>query len=143
MWVRIASKYPIAYSPQNLASYRVGHGIGISNNSYESGQNIIDMTLAIDIIQNYLPEDKRMKYKKAARICYSIFCIRIANSLIIKNKKSAIRQIKGAWRMNKSLITLLWIFRFYLMYYTRIKEVKSRFSVKKVEDYPEDLHMNN
>lgn len=37
MWIRIASKYPVAYSPKCLAAYRGGHRTNISSNYILSG----------------------------------------------------------------------------------------------------------
>src|SRR5690606_17707589 len=58
MWVRIAANYPVAYSPQRLAQYRY-HTNNITTRSFLSGQNIHDIYKAIEIIQHYLPEEKR------------------------------------------------------------------------------------
>lgn len=63
MWTRIAAHYPVAYSPKPLAFYRV-HNSNITSNSYRTGQNIKDISTVIDIIQDYLPKEERMKLKK-------------------------------------------------------------------------------
>jgi len=126
MWTRIASKFPIAYSPEYLASYRVGHGIGISHNYFMTGKNISEITKVIDIIQNYLPVEKRLKYKKAASAYYALFCVKIANGLLLRDKKAAFMQVKGAWGMSKNLITSLWIIRFYLMHLSRYKQLENK-----------------
>src|SRR5690606_32169005 len=65
MWVRIAAHYPVAYSPRFLARYRI-HGSNITTKSVLSGQNIKDIQKVINIINSYLPEDKKRKLRRAA-----------------------------------------------------------------------------
>ena len=131
MWVRIASKFPVAYSPKYLASYRVGHGIGISHKSLLSGQNFLDMKKVIDIIQHYLPEHKRSKIKKASLADTAQYTVKCANSLLLNNRKAAFRQIKGAWSMSKDCTTLYWILRFFAMYILRYKQIENMLRKRK------------
>jgi glycosyltransferase involved in cell wall biosynthesis len=130
MWTRIASKFPVAYSPKVLASYRVGHGMGISHHSYLSGQNILDIRKVIDIMQNYLPPERRAALKKAALANYARFCIRIANSLILSNAEAALKQIEGAWNMDKGPNTIAWILRFYAMRFLKYKQLERMLNKK-------------
>lgn len=139
MWTRIAAKYPVAYIPEYLASYRVAHGIGISHSSFLTGQNIEDMTKVINITQNYLPQQKREFYKKAASKYYAMFCIRIANSLLLQNKKAAIKQIQGSWELNKSLQTTLWIMRFYLMDFFKYKQIERKIKMAKKVSHEKNI----
>lgn len=131
MWTRIAYKYPVAYSPKYLASYRVDHGIGISHNSFFNGQNIKDIKKVIDIIQKYIPEDQKSQIKKASLKYYSKYCIKVANSLLLYNKKAAFRQIRGAWGMCKDIDNFYWIIRFYAMYLLRYKQIKTMMNNNK------------
>jgi len=131
MWTRIASKYPVAYSPKYLASYRVSHSIGISHNYFRTGQNITDIRLVIDIIQNYLPENKRLKIKKASLKYYAKYCIKVANSLLLKNSDAAFKQIHGAWSMHKDFNTFYWIIRFYGMYLLKYKQIQNMLQNKR------------
>jgi glycosyltransferase involved in cell wall biosynthesis len=131
MWARIASKYPIVYSPNYLASYRVSHGIGISYNYFHSGQNISDILKVINLIGNHLPPEKRVESRKKALAYYAIYCIRIANTLLSTNENSALKQVKGAWSMSKNATTLFWTVRFYLMYVLRYKKIEKKLLGKK------------
>jgi glycosyltransferase involved in cell wall biosynthesis len=128
MWTRIASQFPIAYSPIPFAAYRVSHGIGISHNSFLTGQNITDISKVIAIIQDYLPPNKRKKLKGAAFDYYAVYSIRVANGMLGTNRKAAIGQVKGALSMSKSVKTLLWTSRFYIMYFIRYKQLANIFS---------------
>ena len=130
MWTRIASKYPVAYSTKYLASYRVDHGIGISHNFFINGQNIRDIKTVIDIIQNYIPENDKLKIKKASLKYYSKYCIKVANSLLFYNKTAAFKQIQGAWSMHKDFNTFYWIIRFYAMHILRYKQIRNRMQNK-------------
>lgn len=130
MWARISSRFSMAYSPQYLASYRVNHGIGISHLSYRTGQNIEDIKRVIDIIQNYLPKNKRSKITKASSAYYAKYCVKVANGLLLNNKEAAFKQIKGAWSISKDFKTLYWTIRFYAMYLLRYKQIENMFSRK-------------
>lgn len=125
MWTRIASKFPIAHSPKYLASYRVSHGIGISHNSFITGQNVMDMKKVINIIQNYIPVNKQAKVKKSSLRYYAKYCIKVANALLFYNKDAAFKQVKGAWSMSKDYKTLYWIIRFYVMHVLRFKQIEN------------------
>lgn len=124
MWSRIASRYPIAYSPKRMAYYRVANSSSISQQSFLSGQNIEDISKIINIIQGYLPPEKREEIKKFALAYYSIYCVKIANGLLSTNREAAFVQARGAFKMYKNLRTLYWLIRFYLMHIIRYKEIQ-------------------
>jgi hypothetical protein len=134
MWTRIASKYQVAYSPSLCAAYRVGHGMGISHNYFLNGKNISEISKIIDIIQTYLPKEVRKKIKNSASSYYAIYCVKIANSLLLKDKKAAFQQVSGAWKMSKSLMTTFWVVRFYLMYLSRYKQLEKRLHYKEKKE---------
>jgi GT2 family glycosyltransferase len=66
MWVRIAAAYPVWYEPQALAAYRT-HASSLSGSSFRTGDNVRDLLRVIDIIQEYLPEEKAGRLAKIAR----------------------------------------------------------------------------
>jgi hypothetical protein len=124
MWARISSRFPMAYSPKRLACYRVGQSIGVSYESFLKGQNIKDIRKVINIIQTYLPTEHRKEIKKKALSYYSMYSIKVANSLLESNRKAAVRQVKNAYLMSPDLKTTFWLCRFFLMYLLRYKELK-------------------
>ncbi|MDT0688112.1 glycosyltransferase family 2 protein [Autumnicola psychrophila] len=124
MWARIGSRFPIACSPKCLASYRVGHGIGISHKSYLSGQNIKDIKKVINIIEQHLPENQRSRIKKKAYAYHAKFSVRVANTLLLFHRKAAFRQVQGAWSMSRDFVTLFWMLRFFAMYGLRYKQIE-------------------
>jgi glycosyltransferase involved in cell wall biosynthesis len=131
MWTRIASRYKVAYSPLFRAAYRVGHGIGISHNYLLNGKNISEIKKVIDIIQTYLPREVRKKFKKSASSYYAIYCVKIANGLLLKDKKAAFQQVSGAWKMSRNLLTAFWVVRFYLMHLSRYKQLENKLHYKE------------
>jgi len=131
MWTRIASRFKVAYSPSLYAAYRVGHGMGISHSYVLNGKNISEIKKVIDIIQTYLPNEVRKKFKKYASSYYAIYCVKIANGLLLKNKKAAFQQVRGAWEMSRNLLTTYWVIRFYLLYLSRYKELESKLHNKE------------
>ncbi|MES2447346.1 MAG: glycosyltransferase [Bacteroidota bacterium] len=99
MWNRIAAKYPTAYTPLKLASYRV-HSNNITGNALKTGQNLKDIAKAIDIIQNYLPENYRKSLKKSARMNYSIYA-GILSDHIYHNQKNPAAATVQVWEAFK------------------------------------------
>ena len=142
MWTRISAQYPVAYSPKYLACYRVAHGIGISHNSFLSGQNIEDIKQVINIIQGYLPGDKRKLLKKMANTYYSVYIIKIANGLLQTNTKAAFIQVRGALGMGISLPTLYWAIRFFLMYLVRYKQAAHQIHIVREFIHKKKLEHN-
>jgi lipopolysaccharide transport system permease protein len=58
MWVRIAHRYPIAYTPDTLAEYR-GHANSITSQRSSTGKSFEDLLFVINSIQRYIPEKDR------------------------------------------------------------------------------------
>jgi glycosyltransferase involved in cell wall biosynthesis len=111
MWVRIASKFPVAYTPRKLALYRV-HGDNISTQYISTGQNIKDIKKVINIIQNYLPKEKRKEIKKVARRNFAEYFTNNAQKIYRSNQNSliALKQAKAAFMLDvnqKTLTSLL------------------------------------
>jgi glycosyltransferase involved in cell wall biosynthesis len=114
MWARIAAHFPIAYSPKCLAHYRSLNNGSISHNFIRNGQNILDITKVINIIQNYLPPEHRKRLKKYALQHYAIYCLTLAYSLYPVDRKTAFVQAKGALGMSKHISVLQLVFKLYL-----------------------------
>jgi glycosyltransferase involved in cell wall biosynthesis len=110
MWARMAAWYPVAYSPKDLASYRV-HSTNISAQYLASGQNIRDIKTVIDIIQTYLPEDKRKELKETSSRNFAYYFSENAHKIyrVHKNRKVALNQARGALRLHfdKTTVKLL------------------------------------
>jgi GT2 family glycosyltransferase len=81
MWVRIAAaNYPIWYEVESLALYRKGLS-SLTANSIRSGKNIQDLRKAIEIMQEYLPQNSAQELKKKALNFSAQAALRYANQL--------------------------------------------------------------
>ena len=109
MWVRIAAHYPMVHSPKHLAQYRVHHN-NITGRSFLSGQNIADINKVIDIIQQYLPEEKRASIKKTAKRFHAIHFAKTAHKLYhdYHAPAAAVAQAWGALKMAPNPVTLFY-----------------------------------
>lgn len=118
MYTRIAARYPVAYSPKYLAQYRV-HTNNITSNAYLKGQHINDLKTVANIIQNYLPENKRAWAKNTALRTKSIWFSRHAHAVYLKNPKAALAHAKNALRLQINPLSVAFTVLVYLKYYTR------------------------
>jgi glycosyltransferase involved in cell wall biosynthesis len=114
MWVRVASKYPIAYSPEVLAEYRM-HQQSISGKAFLTGQNMKDLNYVMDKISTYLPEKERASVMKRSKTFYAHYALRVANSIWhdIKNVKGVTIQVKAALKMSKDPLLFYKIIKLY------------------------------
>ena len=101
MWMRIAKQYPMAYTPEILADYRM-HQQSISGQAFSSAKNMQDLQWVINTIQQYLPEAERPAVRQHALKFYAHYALRVANRIwhTSYNKKGVQAQIKEALRMH-------------------------------------------
>lgn len=114
MWIRIAAHYPVAYSPKRLALYRSGHSSSITQRSLVSGQNVKDIAKVIDIVQNYLPVEKKKQLKKQAKKNFSIMYAGQSYKMYRSQRKTAFVQAREALKLNINLRSLYWVTRLYI-----------------------------
>jgi glycosyltransferase involved in cell wall biosynthesis len=116
MWIRIASRYPVAYSPKCLATYRGGHSTNISSEYVATGKNIDDILKVIEIVQDYLPVEQKEKVKKAAKNNFAISYAKSAYRIlkVEKNKKLALILVKGSLKLSMNIRTAYWISCLYI-----------------------------
>lgn len=93
MWARIASKYPIAYTPLSLAEYRT-HYNSISGHSFLSGRNISDLKKVFKSIGNLLPVEERKKANLTVRKNYAFWAIEAARFMWLRTKKKSVAYIQ-------------------------------------------------
>ena len=106
MWARIASKYPVAYTTECVACYRV-HKNSITRRSFLSGQNIKDVATVVNIIQRYLPPQKRMRLAKKARRNFAIYFADLTDRFYhdYQNPHAAFLQAKAAFMLSVNRVT--------------------------------------
>lgn len=122
MFVRIAASFPVAYSPQNLALYRL-HENNISSRFLASGQNIKDIKTVIDIIQQYLPADKRKEIKEVASKNFSIYFALNAQAIYKQHQNAALvlKQAYAALRLHVNKTTISTLLKLYIKILIRYK----------------------
>ena len=115
MFVRIAAAYPVAYSPENLAMYRI-HQNNISSRFLSSGQNIKDIKRVIETIQQYLPVEKRKGIKEQSLKNFSIYFSGNAQGIYKKHRNAALalQQARGALNLHFNKTTFLSLLKLYI-----------------------------
>lgn len=115
MWVRIAKHYPVAYTPEILADYRK-HTMSISGRKFLSGEYLVDLTKAMEMIQQHLPEPERKQVLARSKKFYSHYALKMAKQLwpLQHNKKIVDINIKKGLQMNRDVSLFPKIFRLYL-----------------------------
>lgn len=112
MWVRIASQFPVAHTPDRLASYRV-HTNNISSFSLLSGQHIKDISTVINIISGYLPEHKRKNIIADAKKNWSHYFARTSDKTygMYGKPKQALLQSLKAFQLHQNKTTLYYFIK--------------------------------
>ena len=112
MWVRISAKFPVVHSPRRLANYRM-HSTSISSRCFKSGENIKDISKVIDMVQAYLPLERRRQMKRLARRNFSMYFARTADMVYhgYRNPAQAMRQAIGALKMSVNRISIYYVLK--------------------------------
>jgi glycosyltransferase involved in cell wall biosynthesis len=102
MWMRIAREYPMAYTPEILASYRM-HYQSISGQSFMTAKNLHDLQWVMDKIHAYLPAEARKGVRNEAMRFYAHYAMRTANRIwhLSYNRQSVKAQMREAFRMHQ------------------------------------------
>jgi hypothetical protein len=127
MWIRIAAHFPVAYSPKCLALYRSGQDnrVSITCNSFLRGDNFMNINKAIEIVQDYLPEEKRKYLKNVAKKKYSLNIARATRRIYAQDPKVALVQAKGALKMHQNIRTIYWVLKLYLLHFKSLLRGKT------------------
>jgi glycosyltransferase involved in cell wall biosynthesis len=122
MWVRISSRFPVVHSPRHLAKYRVHRG-NITSRYFMTGQNIRDVASAIEIVQNYIPDNRRKRLKRMAKKHFAIYFAKTADMVYYDyaNPRQALYQAREAFRMHQNLTTLYFVWKTYCKLLVRYK----------------------
>ncbi|QHT65746.1 glycosyltransferase [Rhodocytophaga rosea] len=121
MWVRIAKHYPVAYTPEILAEYR-GHQDSISWQKEISGQNIVDLLKAMELIQDHLPYSHRKKILQESKKYYARMNIGTAYNIWChkRNIFLAYSHVKRALSLSRDPIVYFHLLKFYVKAVLRI-----------------------
>lgn len=101
MWVRIAAFYPVWHQTEPLAAYRIGSG-SLSSRAMRTGQNLRDLTLAIETNALVLPRATAGRISRVARANNALGAIRRARRLLGRGGeiRTALVQLVGALRLS-------------------------------------------
>lgn len=101
MWVRIAAFYPVWHQVEPLAAYRIGNE-SLSSRAMRTGQNLRDLTLAIETNAQVLPRATADRISRLARKNNALGAIRRARRLLGRGGdiRTALVQLVGALRMS-------------------------------------------
>lgn len=103
MWKRLATRYRVWYEPHPLAMYRI-HRLSDTSRLMQTGANIADARMAIDIAAHYLPTAKARTLTRQARRHHALYAIELARERIQRGDWSAARaQIAAGLRCCPSL----------------------------------------
>jgi glycosyltransferase involved in cell wall biosynthesis len=115
MWVRIAKHYPVAYTPKILADYRK-HTMSISGKKFLNGDYLADLTHAMNLIQDHLPEEEKKQALTKAKTFYAHYALKIAMQLwnTTHNMKIVRMNIKKSLQMHTNYVSFYKIMKIYL-----------------------------
>jgi glycosyltransferase involved in cell wall biosynthesis len=102
MWVRIAKHYPVAYTPEVLAEYRV-HDSSLTWKNILEGRNIQEHARAMDLIREHLPQQYQKEILEKSKKYYARITISIAKAVWTKthNRSLMKAQVNAALSLYK------------------------------------------
>ena len=114
MWVRIAARYQMAYTPDVLAEYR-RHYSSISGKTFVTARNMDCLRWVMERVAEYLPREEAGSVSRASRSFYAHYALRVANTLWtkFKHRRGASAQALAAWRMSRDAGLLYKIIKLY------------------------------
>jgi glycosyltransferase involved in cell wall biosynthesis len=114
MWVRIAARYPIGYTPEVLAEYRRHHA-SVSGRAFATAENMKALTWVMQQTQRHLSPCSRQQVMDRCRNFYAHYALRIANTLWtnFKDRRGASAQARAAWNMSRDAELLFKIIKLY------------------------------
>jgi len=123
MWVRIAAHYPVVYTPERLAFYRI-HTSNITSRYFLSCQHILDISKVIHLIQSYLPVTERSRLKRQAQYNWSLYFARTTDMTYHKYNapRQALNQAGKAFKMHPNKVTLYFLCKILLKIMLRYKQ---------------------
>jgi glycosyltransferase involved in cell wall biosynthesis len=108
MWVRIARYFPLAYTPEILADYRVHNG-SLSGKKLVTGEYLQDLKEIIFRIQQYIPSEMRATFKAESIRYYAKYGLKEADRIWkhTRNKNYTIVNISKSLDLYYGMSTLL------------------------------------
>lgn len=115
MWVRIARYYPVAYTPEILADYRI-RAHSITWEKSRNGQLVSDLLNVFSRIQSHLPNEEGKKIIDSSKKDYAQVVMYNAYRIFkeLKDARLAHTQIKQALHLSNHYSIYFSIAKFYL-----------------------------
>lgn len=115
MWARVAKDFPVAYTPEVLAEYRL-HSSNISANRFRTAENFNDIREVLAQINTYLSPGTRAEMMQKGLRNYARYALGNSEYIwhVSRDKKTVHAQVNGALRMWKDRTTLLHAAKIYL-----------------------------
>jgi len=109
MWVRIAQYYPVAYTPESLADYRM-HETSISGDKFLKGESIKDIVKVMNTFKMYLPKPKQKTVMRKAKRNFAWYSWLMANTTWHRNqnRQATRRLITKAFIISKPYFRISW-----------------------------------
>ncbi|QHL89494.1 glycosyltransferase [Nibribacter ruber] len=116
MWARIASRYPVAYTPQILAFYRE-HTHSISGGKFATGQHLRDLATAMTLIQRHLPEKDKAQVLRQSKRYYAKYGLKVARKLWhqVHDQTATLAQMHQSLQLSRSPVFYLLSLRLHAM----------------------------
>ncbi|MCX6216756.1 glycosyltransferase [Spirosoma sp.] len=114
MWVRIARYYPVAYTPEVLAEYRV-HNDSISNAKTMAGQTVRDLKFLSKVISEHLPDADRARVSRQSTRIWAGYELGKASALWdrTRNYKQVETYVKGILDLHTDVGIVLRVCKLY------------------------------
>jgi glycosyltransferase involved in cell wall biosynthesis len=129
MWVSIAAYFPVAFSPMNLALYRVHH-TNISFRSLSRAKNIREMNFVINEIKKFLPENEVKRISNLSKRNFSVYYARLSHKVYhdYNRPHDALYQAIFSLRLHLNFETFKYSSKLIFKYITGYKYLKKLFS---------------
>ena len=126
MWVRIAAHFPVAFSPLNLAYYRV-HPANISSRSFNKASNIRDINYVINEINKFVPVSDRKRIANLSKKNFSIYFARLSHKIYheYERPKDGLYQAVFALMMHSNFETFKYSIKLIIKYLFGYSYIKS------------------
>jgi len=133
MWVRIAANFPVAYSPETLASYRV-FDTNVTGVNLISGKFFNNSLKCIELFREYLPKNEVEKTIKIAHKNLAENYARLSHRIYhdLNDTKAACRNSISCLKLKLNLVTIkfaLLLFIKIIFRYKEIKKIKGKLSL--------------
>ena len=105
MWVRIAANFPVAYTTEALAKYRI-HRSSMTGGDMRTGRDMRDLRESAEIFTEYLPKEKRKEVALKRNLHYGSYSFENAKKMLneFKDEEGAAAQLSETIKLNPEIV---------------------------------------